>query len=101
MNSRKSKVKNIKDAAAKPKQARLPSMEDAKVDKLHVLAEDYVAIRDRRIALNKEEKPLKDALLVAMHAYQKTHYHHNGLTIDVIAENEKVKVKLGNSEDDE
>jgi hypothetical protein len=77
-----------------PKQKRLPGMEDEKLDELHSLAEDYVVIRDQRIALNKEEKPLKDQLLAAMHSHSKTHYHHNGLTIDVVHESEKVKVKL-------
>jgi hypothetical protein len=84
-----------------PRQKRLPGMEDAKLDELHTLSEDYVKVRDRRIALNKEEKPLKDQLLAAMHRHGKTHYHHNGLLIDVIHENEKVRVKLTKDGDEE
>jgi CRISPR/Cas system-associated exonuclease Cas4 (RecB family) len=85
----------------KPKQNRLPGMEDAKIDELHSLAEDYVDIRDRRMDLNKQETPLKQQLLAAMHAQNKTHYRHNGLIIDVVHENEKVRVKLTREEEAE
>lgn len=98
--SMKAQERQIKKAGGKlkpprkPRQKRLPGMEDERLDELHGLAENYVEVRDRRIALNKEEKPLKDGLLAAMHAHGKTHYHHNGLLIDVIHESEKVRVKL-------
>jgi hypothetical protein len=88
-------------ATPKPRQGRLPEMEDTKLDELHSLAEDYVDIRDQRIALNKEEKPLKDNLLAAMHKHGKSHYKHNGLEITVVHENEKVKLKLKKDSDDE
>lgn len=88
--------------AKKPRQPRLPEMEDPKLDELHSLAEDYVDIRDRRIALNKEEKPLKDSLLNAMKKHGKEHYKHDGLEITVVHEDEHVKVKLSkDSEGDE
>lgn len=87
--------------ARKPRQSRLPGMEDEKLEELHGLSEEYVGVRDRRIALNKEEKPLKDALLAAMHRFGKTHYHHNGLEITVVHESEKVKVKLHKDDESE
>ena len=88
------KKKAARKAPKKPRQSRLPGMEDEKLEELHGLAEEYVTIRDQRIALNREEKPLKDNLLAAMHKHGKAHYQHNGLEITVVHESEKVKVKL-------
>ena len=88
------KEKKAEREPRKPKQDRLPGMEDAKIDELHSLAEEYVDIRDQRMELNKQETPLKEKLLAAMHNQGKTHYHHNGLVIDVVHEDEKVRVKL-------
>lgn len=85
----------------KPRQARLPEMDDPKLEELHTLSEDYVEIRDQRIELNKQEKPLKDQLLSAMKRHGKEHYKHNGLEITVVHENEKVKVKLHKGGEDE
>src|SRR5258708_5105538 len=86
----------------KPRQKRLPNMEDEKLDELHGLAEDYVDVRDKRIALLKEESPLKQSLLNAMKRHEKMHYKHNGLEITVVHESEKVRVKLHKeAEDDE
>lgn len=84
-----------------PKQKNLPGMEDAKLEKLHELADEYVDVRDKRMALNAEEKPIKEALLKLMKTHKKTHYQYNGLTIDVIHENEKVRVKLHKDAEEE
>lgn len=43
--------------ARKPRQKRLPNMEDEKLDELHGLAEDYVEVRDKRIALLRRNRP--------------------------------------------
>lgn len=78
----------------KPRQKRLPTMDDPALDEIETLAEDYADVRDRRIQLNKEEKPLKDGLLAQMKKHGKTTYHHGGVTVTVVPEGETVKVKI-------
>ena len=48
--------------AKKPRQPRLPTMEDPEIEELENCAEAYADIRDQRMALTKEEVPLKDEL---------------------------------------
>ena len=79
-------------AAKKPKQQRLPGTEDARIDALEDLAEEYAEIRDKRIALNKEESTLKDKLRDIMKANKKRHYVRDGVEIDIVPEGEKLKV---------
>jgi hypothetical protein len=55
-----------------PKQARLPSMEDPKIEELEALAETYAQVRDDRMALNTDEVDLKDRLLATMKKHKKT-----------------------------
>jgi len=87
------------DNPKKPKQQRLPSMEDAKIEALESLAESYAEIRDRRQELTTEEVRLKKELLDAMHAEHKTDYVHAGVEIHVIVEKEKVRVRIHKDED--
>jgi len=93
----------VKPAARKPRQARLPEMDDPAIDGLNALAEDYAAIRDKRMGLTKAEKGLKEQILTAMHTNHKTSYNFQGVSIQVVAENEKVKVKVRkeNGEDED
>jgi hypothetical protein len=78
----------------RPKQARLPGTEDAAIQELEGLAEEYAEKRDQRQAIGKEEVELKNALLNAMHKNHKTTYHHGGVFIAVLTEKEKVKVRI-------
>jgi hypothetical protein len=78
----------------KPRQARLPEMEDPAIEELEAKAEQYASIRDQRIALNAQEKPLKDGLLDLMKKNKKTHYHRDGVSIDIVTEKETVRVKI-------
>ena len=55
--------KSAKETPAKPKQSRLPGMEDSAIEELESLAEHYATIRDKRIALSKNEGELQDDLL--------------------------------------
>ncbi len=79
---------------AKPRQARLPGTENPKIEALHGAAEEYAEIRDRRQELTKEESALKQSLLATMKKHHKTVYKYNGVEVRVIAENEKVKVRI-------
>ena len=82
----------------KPRQARLPQMEDPAIEELEGAAEDYAEIRDKRQALTVDEVRLKKELLGLMHSHQKTTYNHGGVSIKVIVESEKVKVRIKKDE---
>lgn len=85
----------------KPKrgrQARLPGTEDAAIESLEALAEEYAEARDERMAIGERESDLKQKLLTEMHANGKTKYLHAGVEIEVIATDEKVKVRIKKDE---
>jgi hypothetical protein len=81
------------------KNPRLPGMEDAEIEELEEAAEEYADIRDQRQELTVEEVRLKKELLDLMHANKKTEYNHNGVSIKVVVESEKVKVRIKKDED--
>jgi len=78
----------------KPRQARLPQMEDPQIEDLESSAEDYADIRDQRMELTKEETRLKGELLGLMKKHGRTSYVHDGYDIKVIVESEKLKVRI-------
>jgi hypothetical protein len=82
----------------KPRQARLPQMEDPQIEELEGSAENYADIRDQRMELTKEETSLKDELLTLMKKHGKTSYVHDGYDIKVIVESEKLKVRIKKEE---
>jgi len=92
-----------KKSAKKVRQKRLPGMADAKLEALHNTALDYAEVRDKRQELTKEEVDLKGKLLTLLHKHKKDHYEYNGVTIDLIAEKEtvRVRVKKAKADDDE
>lgn len=83
----------------KGRQKRLPGTEDAEIEELESIAEEYVDIRDKRQRLTVNEVRLKGELLTEMKKNNKTTYNHGGCEISVIVEKEKVKVKF--KKDDE
>jgi hypothetical protein len=86
--------KKKQSAKKKGRQERLPGMKDAKLEALHNAALSYAEIRDQRQALTKQEVELKGSLLTLMHKHKKDHYEYNGVTIDLVAEQETVKVRV-------
>jgi hypothetical protein len=81
-------------ATRKSKQADLPGMEDAAIQDLESLAEEYVDRRDKRMKLLEQEVELKNDLLKAMKRHRKDTYRHNGVSIEIVPEGEHVKVKV-------
>jgi hypothetical protein len=81
-----------------PRQGRLPEMDDPKIEELESLAEAYADVRDERMELNASEVDLKNKLLASMKKFKKEHYHHNGIDIKVVVEEEIVKVKVKKEE---
>lgn len=82
-----------------PRQKRLPTMEDPKIEELEAAAEEYVDIRDQRMALTPEEHRLQTELLGLMHKHNRVSYVHAGCEIKVIVTDEKVRVKIAKRED--
>lgn len=93
------KVTNIRKPG--PKAQDLPGMEDRAIKPLEEIAVAYAEIRDQRIALNKEEKSLKDSARRLMHKYGKTVYKHDGVEIRLVPGEEDVKVKVKDAGDDD
>jgi hypothetical protein len=78
----------------KPRQGRLPTMEDPEIEELENSAEEYADFRDQRMELTKEETRCKTELLGLMKKHGKTSYVHDGYDIKVIVESEKLKVRI-------
>ena len=90
---------NPKPKRERPRQARLPGVEDPEIEELESAAEEYADVRDRRMALTKEEVRLQGELLTTMKKYDKTSYVHDGYDLKLVAEKEKVKVKIAKDKD--
>lgn len=88
------------EAPKKPKQARLPQMDDPQIEELESLAESYAEVRDQRLALTPQEKKLKDDLLAAMKRNKKETYKRDGIEVRVVHEEETVKVKITKDKDE-
>ena len=58
-------------------------------------------MRDRRIALNREEAELKAHALKLMHKHDKTIYRRDGVEIRIIDGEEDVKVKVKKAADED
>lgn len=93
----------VKEAPTeKPKrgeQKSLPGMQDREIEALQKGARRYAAIRDQRMALTEKEVELRDELLGMMKQRHKIHYLYEGVEITVVAEREKVKVRIHKDED--
>jgi hypothetical protein len=98
--ARKRKLEPAPHHSRKPRQARLPEMDDAKIEELHDAALSYASIRDRRQALTTQEVDLKQDLLRLMKSHQKEKYHYNGVEIEITHEEESVKVRVKKKEGD-
>lgn len=100
---KKAAKKQTAKRTPEPRQKRLSEMDDPEISELENLAEEYATIRDKRQALTKREVELRGELLLEMKKHGRQHYHHAGIDITVVHENEKVKVKIskGDSEEDE
>jgi len=85
----------------KPRQARLPEMEDPEIEELEGLAETYASVRDQRMALTPQEKKLKYDLHAAMKRHGKEKYLRDGIEIKIVHEEETVKVKVKHNSEEE
>jgi len=76
----------------------LPGMEDAAIEDLESAARSYVSVRDRRMALTKQEVDAKNVVLNKMREHGKQNYRRDGIEIRVVATEETVKVRVTDEE---
>jgi len=84
----------------RPRQQDLPGTEDRAIKPLEEAAQDYAEIRDRRMALNAEEVGLKAKVLRLMKHHGKQAYHRDGVSIEIVVEEETVKVRVKKVDDE-
>ena len=75
-------------------QKRLPGTEDAAIEELEEAAQSYAKVRDQRVALSRREIDQKDILLKIMKRHKKTVYRHGNVSIEIIQEDELLKVRI-------
>ena len=92
--SKKKGGKTKEPKEPKPKQQRLPGTEDAKIDRLEDLAEEYADVREEGFAQLKKLKDIEKEILEAMKEAGKMVYKRNGITIRRTEQSEKVKVRV-------
>jgi hypothetical protein len=88
------------EADKKPRQARLPGVEDPEIEELESAALDYAEIRDQRQLLTPKEVEAKEKLLSLMKAHDKQTYRHGNIEITRIVEKEKIKVKVSKEKEE-
>lgn len=101
MGKTKSKPKK-----SKRKQADLPGVEGPGVSQPHVpeiedIAEEYVGIRDKRMALTKQEVETRGRLSTVMKNHNLTRYPYDGKVVLIKPGQEKIKVQAAEDEEDE
>jgi hypothetical protein len=87
------------EATPAPKQKELPGMEDRHLEDLEEAARNYAGVRDRRMALTRQETDLKDVLHTLMKRHQKQIYRVAEMEIKIVAKDETVKVKMLKDDD--
>jgi hypothetical protein len=87
--------------AKSSKQDALPGMADRKLKDLHDCALEYAEARDERQAIGAREVELKGKLLDLMHKHKKEEYTYEDVHINIVHEEETVKVKIKKAKDGE
>jgi hypothetical protein len=87
-----------KKTAPKRKQTFIPGTEPPSFPDIDKLADEYVSVRDTRMALSLEEKGKKELLRLKMKAHDLTYYEFDGKTVQILEE-ESVKVKRKKDDD--
>lgn len=90
---------------ARPKTGALPGMERKGIKEIEKLADEYVSFRDERMGVLKKEVEAKNKLIDAMHRHGQTVYEFEEdgapITVELKTGDEKIKVKKGNTGDEE
>lgn len=80
---------------------RLPGLEDARIEELETLAEDYKKWQKKRMSALAKEVEIKDKIMGVLKGQKKKHYRYEDLEIEIIATKEKLKIKGVKDDEDE
>ncbi len=90
-----------KERPPKGGQQHLPGAEQMdKIPAVHKAAQEYVKLRDHRMAILKQEIDAKGKLKLQMDNKGLKFYEHGDVTVNIEAK-EKIKVKIGTDHDDD
>jgi hypothetical protein len=95
--AQRTKKKKDRTKTRRPRQARLPGMENTSIPAIDAAAAEYVDARDNRMRLLKEEIEASDKLLALMKEHKQDTYHYDGCTVKVLSKT-KVSVKRDKEE---
>lgn len=78
----------------RPRSQALPGLENRALRPLERIATAYADLRDRRMELTREEVELKHKALTLMKKFGKSTYKRDGIEIEVVAGEEKIRVRV-------
>lgn len=90
-----------KKKAKRGEQQYIDGMAPEKIPEIHRAAIDYADKRDERMAAGKEEQDAKTTLTTAMKKHNTKVYKYADVKAEMIADKEKVKVRIGAAEEEE
>lgn len=82
------------------KQENLPGVETG-FPELEVIGIEYASIRDERMKLMTREVELNQQAIEAMHKHSLTTYKVEGLTMEIVPGEEKLKVRSEKTQEEE
>lgn len=82
-------------------QKALPGMEDRSIKELGEKCREYAKVRDKRQDLTRREVELQADLLGLVKKHKLKNYDYDGVHATLVAEVEKVKVKIDKPDEEE
>ena len=86
--------KNFNEPVRKPRQGRLPGVEDPAIDELEGLAEQHSETLTQIRASREELKGIQTLLATAMRKLGRTSYNHGGIVLKLREGKDTVSVKV-------
>jgi len=80
--------------STRPRQGNLPGTTDRRIAPLERAARKYAELKEERLRLKREDVLQRAALLKLMKEHHKQVYERPGLSVEVVAETENVRVRL-------
>lgn len=88
------KQKPLPKPTPTPRQKSLPGMQDRRIAALEDAALKYADIRDMRMGWSRREVEAKKKVQDLMHEQNRTHYERGYIEIDLVPEDERVRVRV-------